>query len=125
MPTRVISRRKFLKKSAFLAALNVVPGSVLGLKGATTPSERLNIAGVGLGGQGGHDISQFKNHNIIALCDVDSDHDAGTFKQFPKAKVYKDFRRMLEKEKEIEAVVVATPDHLHAFASMMAIKMGK
>src|SRR3954463_5911124 len=121
-----LSRRTFLRRTvAGAATFQIVPGHVLGLNGATPPSEKVNIAGIGLGGQGTHDINQFKSENIIALCDVDTAHAAGTFKQFPKAKIYKDFRVMLEKEKGIDGVVVATPDHLHAFPSMMAIKLGK
>ncbi|HEY5141550.1 MAG TPA: Gfo/Idh/MocA family oxidoreductase, partial [Methylococcales bacterium] len=63
--------------------------------------------------------------NIYALCDVDEERAFRTFKGYPKAKIYKDFRRMLEKEKSIDAVVIATPDHTHAVAAMMAMKMGK
>src|SRR4051794_6534610 len=123
MPLRV-SRRKFLQHSiAGAATFQIVPGAVLGLNGATPPSEQQNIAGIGLGGQGSHDINQFKSENIVGLCDVDTAHAAGTFRQFPKAKIYKDFRVMLEKEKGIDGLVVATPDHLHAFPSMMAIKL--
>ena len=107
------------------AAFMVVPSRVLGLGGATSPNEKLNIAGIGVAGQGNHDINQMKSENIVALCDVDWAHAAGTFKQFPDAKRYKDFRQMLETHKGIDAVVVATPDHMHAFASMMTIKMGK
>lgn len=103
----------------------VVPSHVLGLGQSKAPSERLNIAGIGVAGQGNHDLNQFKDENIVALCDVDWAHAAPTFKQFPKAKQYKDFRKMLEAEKDIDAVVVATPDHIHAVASMHAIKMGK
>src|SRR5215207_9881478 len=125
-PSILCPRRHFLKTTAAaFAGINIVPASILGLRGATPPSEKVNIAGIGVSGQGGHDLNQFKDHNIVALCDVDSAHAAGTFKQFPRAKVYKDFRRMLEAEKEIEAVIVATPDHVHAFASMMAIKLGR
>ncbi|MBN2505779.1 MAG: Gfo/Idh/MocA family oxidoreductase [Verrucomicrobia bacterium] len=122
-----ISRRHFLGGlAATTAAFQVVPGHVLGLNGATPPSGKLNVAGVGVGGQGGHDISQFANENIVALCDVDWGHAAGTFKRFPKAKAYKDFRKMLEEMgSSIDAVVVATPDHVHALASVMALKMGK
>src|SRR5438270_761843 len=79
----------------------------------------------GIGGQGSSDLNQMKSENIVALCDVDWAHAGHVFKQFPNAKRYKDFRKMLEEHKGIDAVVVATPDHLHAFASMMAIKMGK
>src|SRR6185295_12075442 len=84
-----------------------------------------NIAGIGVAGQGGQDIIQFPKENIVALCDVDWAHAAGTFKKFPAAKPYKDFRKMLDERKDIDAVVVATPDHVHAFASMYAIKLGK
>ena len=107
------------------AAFQVVPGYVLGLRGATPPSRKLNIAGIGVAGQGGHDMMQFPDENIVALCDVDWAHAAGTFKKFPGAKHYKDFRKMLDAQKDIDAVVVATPDHVHAFASMAAIQLGK
>ena len=107
------------------AAFSVLPGHVLGLNGATPPSEKLNIAGIGIGGQGGHDIGQMTSENIVALCDVDWNYSAGMFKKFPKAKPYKDFRKMLDEQKDIDAVVVGTPDHMHAFASMAAIKLGK
>jgi predicted dehydrogenase len=121
-----ISRRQFMGGLAIgSAAFTIVPGSVLGLNGATPPSEKLNIASVGAAGKAASDIDGVKSQNIVALCDVDWAHAAGTFKQYPKAKPYKDFRKMLEERKDIDAVVVATPDHMHAFASMMAIKMGK
>ena len=96
-PSILCPRRHFLKTTAAaFASINIVPASILGLRGATPPSEKVNIAGIGVAGQGGHDLNQFKDHNIVALCDVDSAHAANTFKQFPRAKVYKDFRRMLE-----------------------------
>src|SRR6185436_15718312 len=123
---RPLSRRQFMGGIAIASAgFQVVPGYVLGLNGATPPSEKLNIAGVGVAGQGGNDISQFPEHNIVALCDVDWAHAAGTFKKFPNARQWKDYRKMLEEQKEIDAVVVATPDHVHAFASIAAIKLGK
>ena len=107
------------------AAFQVVPGYILGLNGAQPPSRKLNIAGIGIGGQGGHDINQFPDENIVALCDVDWAHAAQMFKKFPQAKQYKDFRKMLDEQKDIDAVVIGTPDHIHAFASMAAIKHGK
>ncbi|MFO1499045.1 MAG: Gfo/Idh/MocA family oxidoreductase [Verrucomicrobiota bacterium] len=123
---QAFSRRQFLGSATFAtAALSIVPGSVLGLNGATPPSEKLNIAGVGIGGQGGSDINQMQSENIVALCDVDWAHAAGTFKKYPNAKPHKDYRKMLEEQKDIDAVVVGTPDHLHAFVSMAAIKLGK
>jgi len=119
------SRRSFLKKAAFWAAtVQVVPARVLGRGGEKAPSERLNIAGIGVSGQGGHDIGQFPGENIVGLCDVDWRHAAGTFKRFPQAKRYKDYRKMLEEMKDLDAVVVATPDHVHAFASVAAIRRG-
>ena len=122
----VVSRRQFLDRSAKAVALfSVVSPHVLGLHGATSPNEKLNIAGIGIGGQGGSDLSNMTSENIVALCDVDWAHADHTFKQYPNAKRYKDFRKMLEEQKEIDAVVVATPDHLHAAVSMRAIKLGK
>ena len=120
-----ISRRAFLGGSAAAAAMTIVPASVLGGPGRTPPSEKLNIAGIGVGGQGRWDLDNLNSENVVALCDVDWARAADTFKTYPKAKKYRDFRVMLAKEKGIDAVVVATPDHNHAAASMMAIKMGK
>ncbi len=119
------TRRKFLAVSGTASAFLLVKGSVLGLGGQTSPNNKLNIAGIGVGGQGGNDINEFKNENIVALCDVDWDYAAPTFKRYPNAKKYRDFREMLDKEKEIDAVVVGTPDHNHAVVSMAAIKRGK
>ena len=120
-----LSRRQFLAGAGALAAFAVVPRHVLGGVGRRAPSEKLNIACIGIGGMGAVDSGQVGTDNIVALCDVDWKHAAGTFKKFPKAKKYRDFRKMLEKEKSIDAVTVSTPDHTHAVASMMAIKMGK
>jgi predicted dehydrogenase len=121
-----VSRRTLIGRSAAAAAvITVVPGYVLGGPGRTPPSEKLNIAGIGVGGQGRWDLDNVSSENIVALCDVDQARAADTFKHYPKAKKYRDFRVMLEKEKQIDAVVVATPDHTHAAATMMAIKMGK
>jgi predicted dehydrogenase len=121
-----ISRRDFMSGAAAAAAFTIVPRHVLGGSGNTAPSEKLNIAGIGVGGQGGGDLGNVSSENIVALCDVDWGHAAGTFKRYPAARQYRDFRKMLDKEhKNIDAVVVATPDHTHAIATMMAIKMGK
>ncbi|MBN1418383.1 MAG: Gfo/Idh/MocA family oxidoreductase [Planctomycetes bacterium] len=121
-----ISRREFAKGAiGAAAAFSVVPGRVLGLGGESPPSEQLRIAGIGVGGQGGSDLSQVSSQRIVALCDVDWAHAGGTFRRYSQARKYKDFRQMLENEKDIDAVVVATPDHTHAVASMAAIKLGK
>jgi hypothetical protein len=121
-----ISRRDFMGASVAAAAFTIVPRHVLGGAGNTAPSDKLNIAGIGVAGRGAGDIGEVSSENIVALCDVDFRHAAGTFKKYPKARQYRDFRKMLDKEnKNIDAVVVATPDHTHAVATMMAIKMGK
>ena len=121
-----MNRRRFLGGAAGVAAFTMVPRHVLGGAGQTPPSEKLNVAGIGVGGQGGGDLDALSSQNIVALCDVDDERAAGTFNKFPNARKYKDFRVMLDKEqKNIDAVVVATPDHVHAAASMMAIRMGK
>ena len=93
----------------------------------TPPSEKLNIAGIGVGGMGAGDIGAVApGNNIVALCDVDQNRSRGTFEKFPDAKPYRDFRKMFdEMEKSIDAVVVATPDHFHAVAAMAAIQRGK
>jgi len=123
---RKISRRGFLGGAAAAAAFTIVPRHVLGGSGNTAPSEKLNIAGIGVAGRGSGVLSSVESQNIVALCDVDWRHAAGTFRRYPKARQYRDFRKMLDKEeKNIDAVTVATPDHTHAVATMMAIKMGK
>lgn len=123
--TSSISRRRLLGAAAAAATVTLVPRHVLGGEGQTPPSEKLNIAGVGVGGQGGWDLEQVASQNIVALCDVDWDYAAHTFKKYPKARTYKDFREMFDKEKGIDAVVVGTPDHIHAVVSMAAIRRGK
>ncbi len=120
------SRRQFLSEAAgTVAAFTIAPRCVLGA-GQTPPSEKLNIAGVGIGGQGGGNIDAVSGENIVALCDVDTRRGGEAFGKFPKAKQYRDFRKMLdEMDKQIDAVVVSTPDHTHAAAVMAAIKRGK
>jgi predicted dehydrogenase len=121
-----MSRRDFMGVAAATAAFTVVPRHVLGGSGRTAPSEKLNVACIGVGGMGASDVGQVSTENIVALCDVDFKHAAATFKRHQSAKVYKDFRRMLDREgKNIDAVTVSTPDNLHAVAAMAAIKRGK
>ena len=122
----VLSRRQFAKGAIYAgAAFSVVPRHVLGGPAHTPPSEKLNIAGIGVGGRGADDLRGVESENIVALCDVDWQHAAATFKRYPSAKRYRDFRKMLDQEQDIDAVVIATPDHTHAVASMAAIKRGK
>jgi len=123
---KVLTRRDFIGGAAAAAAFTIVPRHVLGGPGNTPPSEKLNIAGIGVGGQGASDLRGVDSETIVALCDVDWSRAGGTFRRYPNAKKYKDFRRMLDKEeKNIDAVVIGAPDHIHAPASMAAIKRGK
>ena len=125
-PESNFNRRQFLKSTAFAGtAFMVLPAGVVGLRAGTSPNEKLNIAGIGIGGQGASDLHNMESENIVALCDVDQNYAAHVFKKYEKAKQFTDYRKMLDEMKEIDAVVVATPDHLHAFASTEAIKHGK
>ena len=114
-----LTRRQFLRGTAFsAAAFMVVPGGVVGVRGAPSANQKLNLAGIGIGGQGGSDLGQMESENIVAMCDVDKNHAAHIFKKYPKAQQFTDYRQMLDQVKEIDGVVVATPDHHHAFAAM-------
>lgn len=122
------SRRTFLATAGGIALATIVPRPVLGGAGFVPPSERINLAGIGAGGMGGGDIATLAKLgvNIVALCDVDDERATGSYKAFPRAKRYKDFRAMLDKEaKHIDAVTVGTPDHIHAVATMAALHAGK
>jgi predicted dehydrogenase len=122
---KCMSRRAFMGGAAAAAAFIIVPRHVLGGPGRRAPSEKLNIAGVGIGGMGKNNVNACKSENIVALCDVDENYAGGVYKQYPNAKVWHDFREMLDKQKEIDAVIVATPDHTHAVIAMAAMKRGK
>ena len=108
-----------------LAAVSIVPRHVLGAPGQKPPSEKLHIAGIGVGGMGAANLGKLESENIVALCDVDQDYAAPTFKKYPLAKIYSDYRELLEKQKDIDAVLIATPDHTHAVIAMAAMKAGK
>lgn len=129
MTTKSNSRREFLKTSAVAGAgLMIVPRHVLG-RGYKAPSDKLNLAAIGAGGKGRSDIRNAWNNdseNVVALCDIDMNRAGDSIKQWPKAKVYSDFRVMLEEMNEtIDAVTVSTPDHLHGVAAMTAMELGK
>ena len=125
----VIKRRDFLKTGALAAGtFMIVPRHVLG-KGFIAPSDKLNIAAVGCGGKADVNIRLAYNggaDNIVALCDVDDRQSVKYRKQFPNAPYYKDYRKMFEKEaKNMDAVIVTTPDHMHFPIAMAAMEMGK
>ncbi|MBP1596719.1 MAG: oxidoreductase domain protein [Acidobacteria bacterium] len=125
-----LSRRHFLYGSMLAGALPAAGfGSMPSLKslGYKSPNEKLNLAAIGSGGQGGSNVrSAATSENIVALCDVDDSRAAETYKRFPDAPRFRDFRQMLDKEgKNIDAVIVATPDHMHAIAAMWCMERGK
>lgn len=122
--TPSISRRDFMGAAA-AGALSFVPRHVLGGPRNIPPSEKLNIAGIGLGGRGEGDLDECGSENIVALCDVDEAYAGRVFKKYPNAKKWTDFRKMLDEQKDIDAVVIAVPDHLHAVVAMAAMKHGK
>jgi predicted dehydrogenase len=122
---RTLSRRRLLANTAAATAVTIIPRHVLGAPGQPSANNKLNIAGVGTGGMGTGDVRRVPSENIVAICDVDAHKAANAAKPFPKAKIYADFRKMLEQQKEIDAVMIATPDHNHAVVTMMAIAMGK
>ena len=105
---RHISRRDFLKTGALAAGLTIVPNSVLGKRhGFTSPSDKLNIAGVGVGGMGRGNLRNMSTENIVALCDVDWRYAEKTFNDYPKAKKFKDWRVMFDEfGKSIDAILV-------------------
>ncbi len=128
MQHRGISRRYFMMGSAATAVggcATTTTQSAAPVKRAVSPNEKLNIAGIGIGGKGGGDVDSVNSENIVALCDVDDRHAAKVYKRYPNAKTYRDYRVMLEKEKDIDAVIIATPDHQHAIIAMAAIQLGK
>ena len=125
MAEKHIDRRRFLGTSAVTTAATMMTGRVLAKAGDSAPGDKLNIAGIGVGGMGKSNLRQLETENIVALCDVDHAYAAETFKRYPRARVYTDYRKMLDKQKDIDAVVIATPDHTHAVISMEAMRRGK
>ena len=122
------SRKSFIRDAAFTAGFFIVPRHVLG-RGFIAPSDKLNIAAIGVGGKGESDLIEFAKSpkvNIVALCDVDDRMAAKSKERFPKAGYYKDYREMVAKEKNnIDAVSVSTPDNTHTVAAMAAMQLGK
>ncbi len=123
------NRRDFIAASAgATVAFSILPRHVCGSAGQLAPSDKLNIAGIGIGGQGGgvtRDLSKLPNVNIVALCDVQRSHEARMAKEYPDRPFFQDYRVMLEKVKGIDAVMIGTPDHWHAPIALAAMRMGK
>src|SRR5262245_20437686 len=118
---RQVTRRDFLKTGAATTGFWIA-GRQLGLGVSKSPNAKLNVACIGVGGRGRASVDGCKGENIVALCDVDRKTLEKTAADYPGAKLYRDFRKMLEEEKNIDAVTVGTPDHIHAPAGVMAMK---
>ncbi len=122
------SRRSFIKKGAIASSIFIVPRHVLGGVGYLAPSDRLNLAAIGAGGKGASDIKNASvngREKVRALCDVDFSGSAKrSVENFPKAKLYNDYRKMLDKVKSIDAVTISTPDHIHGPAAAYAMERG-
>ncbi|MFO7823339.1 MAG: Gfo/Idh/MocA family oxidoreductase [Cyclobacterium sp.] len=122
-------RRSFIKNAAIASSIIFVPRHVLGGVGFTAPSDQLNLAAIGAGGKGASDIKNASvngRERVVALCDVDFSGSASrSVENFPNAKRYHDYREMLDKEKDIDAVTISTPDHVHGPAAAYAMERGK
>jgi predicted dehydrogenase len=125
--TPAIGRRRFLQRAgAGLTALYAAPSVLRAAAGEDAPSNKLNIACVGVGGRGRASVDACAGHNIVALCDADDRQAGDAYAKHPQAKRYKDFRKMLDElDKSIDAVTVGTPDHTHAVIALDAIRRGK
>jgi predicted dehydrogenase len=126
MPANV-RRRDFLKTAAATgAAASIGAWSELPARASSSPNEKLNIAIIGAGGRGADNVASLAGENLVAMCDVDGRRAGRTFERYPQVKKYHDFRRMLdEMDRQIDAVAVSAPNHIHVPASVTAMRMGK
>jgi len=120
-----ITRRQFIYSSALAAGAAALTGCAAPRPRRPSANDKLNIGVIGTGGKGASDTDCCASENIVALCDVDENIAASRRKKYPNAKFYRDFRKMLDQEKSLDAVIVATPDHMHAIAAATAMRMGK
>ena len=124
-PLAGVSRRQFIYSSALAAGAAALAGCAAPRPRRPSANEKLNIGVIGAGGKGASDTDCCAGENIIALCDVDENAAASRRKKYPRARFYRDFRQMLDREKSLDAVIVSTPDHMHATAAAAAIRLGK
>jgi hypothetical protein len=121
-----MTRRRFIYSSTLAAGAAALTGSLAAPSARRlSANDKLNIGVVGCGGKGASDTELCASENIVALCDVDETLSAAARAKYPKANVYRDFRKLLEQERLLDAVIVATPDHTHAVIARMAMQMGK
>ncbi len=118
----IVSRRHFLSRASAGAGLLILSGT-RGF-GRISPNEKLNIGVIGVAGRGGDDLAEVSAENIVALCDIDDHNLAAAAKKHPGAKTYNDFRELID-QKDLDAVVVGTPDHAHAVQAVAALRSGR
>ncbi len=125
--SKPLSRRQFLRCSAFALTTAALAGTAFARARARPMSlgDKLNIAIIGAGGRGGANLGEVKSENIVALCDVNEENLNAAAAKHPQARKYVDFRKLYDQSKDIDAVVVSTPEHTHAFAVLPALKLGK
>ena len=125
-----LSRRSFLKRITATGA--VFPFAAANIISAKSPNEKLNIASIAVGGRGWSDVNAAsKGHNLVAFCDVMTEVSprkggyVEAAKQWPKARRYQDWRKLLDESKDIDAITISTPDHMHAAPTLAAMRLGK
>jgi len=127
--SNLLNRRKFIYGAGLgVAAFNILPGSLLRGADGLSANDKLNIAGIGIGGRGGNDVDEVAalGHNFVALCDVDESYSAKEAAKYPKARRFTDYRVMLDKMGAgVDALIIGTPDHTHAIIAMEAMRRGK
>lgn len=125
--TTSLNRRAFVRRGlVVLATVSIVPGYVLGLRGQTPPSRRLNLAALGMGGRGGQIAGMFRPHNILAVCDADARQAENGRNHYGAAPFYQDYRRLLDgHEKSLDGVIIASADNTHAMLATAAMERGK
>ncbi len=122
----LMKRRDFLKYSGLAAGFTIVPRCAVARSNQTPPSEKLDLGFVGVGGRGRANLDGLKGENFVALCDVDLDRGGPSFQEYPAARQYRDYRKMLDElDDQLDAVVVSTPDHTHAVIAKAAMERGK
>src|SRR5438105_3601602 len=123
---RPVTRRQFLRTSAAAGAMALcLKAPAQGRPGRIGPNEKLNLAIIGVGGRGADNLKEVSGENIVALCDVNERNLDEAAQKYPKARKHIDFRKLYDESKDIDAVVVSTPDHTHAVAVLPALKLGK
>jgi predicted dehydrogenase len=120
-----LNRRSFIGHAAALAGGACISGSILAEPKVRSANDKLNLGFIGVGGRGWNNLQAMSGENVVALCDVDSVRATEAFNRFRGAQKYRDFRQMLDRERSLDAVVISTPDHIHAVAARAALQLQK